>query len=110
MENQQDHGELMHALLECVLACENCAASCLQEDNVKMMARCITLDRDYADICAQAARLLQRKSPITKEYLQLCEKICRMCGDECAKHEMDHCQICAEACHRCADACSEVHV
>ncbi|MDP3826746.1 MAG: four-helix bundle copper-binding protein, partial [Polaromonas sp.] len=27
------------------------------------------------------------------------------CGDECAKHDMDHCQACARACHACAQEC-----
>lgn len=107
MENQQNQ-ELIQTLLNCALTCENCAASCLQEEDVKMMARCIALDRDCADICIQAARLLQRNSEISKEFLQVCEKICRLCGDECSKHQMEHCQKCAKACYACAEACSRM--
>ncbi|MEP7303836.1 MAG: four-helix bundle copper-binding protein, partial [Caldimonas sp.] len=29
----------------------------------------------------------------------LCAEICKACGEECAKHPMDHCQACARACH-----------
>ena len=109
MEDQQ-HQDLIRILLECAFTCENCATSCLQEEHVKMMARCIALDRDCSDICIQAAQLLQRNSEISVEFLQVCEHICRMCADECAKHEHDHCQHCAEVCRQCAEACSNVHV
>lgn len=108
MENH-DHSALIRKLLDCMLACENCATACLQEDDVKNMVGCISLDRDCADICAQAARLLQRNSPIAHQYLVLCEEICRMCSDECGKHEHDHCRKCAEACRICAEACHAHH-
>lgn len=108
MENH-DHSALIKKLFDCVLACENCATACLHEDDVKDMARCIALDRDCADICAQAARLLQRNSAIGHQYLVICEEICRMCGEECGKHEHDHCKQCAEACMTCADACHVHH-
>lgn len=108
MENH-DHTTLIQKLLDCVLACENCATACLNEENVKDMAACIKLDRDCADICAQAARLLKRDSAIAHQYLVLCEEICRLCGDECAKHHHMHCQQCAAACHECAEACHAHH-
>jgi hypothetical protein len=100
-----NHEQLIRTLLDCALACEHCATSCLQEEDVK----CIKLDRDCADICVQGARLLQRDSDIGHQYLVLCEEICRMCGDECSKHQMDHCQRCAAACRQCAEACHAHH-
>lgn len=108
MENH-DHSALIQKLVACMLACENCASACLREDNVKDMVRCISLDRDCADICAQSARLLQRNSEIAHQFLVLCEEICRMCGDECGKHQHDHCQKCAAACKECAEACHAHH-
>ncbi len=109
MENQQ-HQDLIRTLLECAFTCENCATACLQEEDVKMMVRCIALDRDCSDICIQAARLLQRNSQIAKEFLHVCEQICRLCAEECAKHSDEHCQHCAQACQSCAEACSHVMV
>lgn len=108
MENQK-YQELIQNLLNCALTCEHCAAACLQEEDVKMMAKCISLDRDCSDICFQAARLLQRESQIARQFLLLCEEICRMCADECSKHDDEHCKRCAEACRICADACHEHH-
>lgn len=108
MENH-NHQALIQKLLDCALACEHCATACLNEQDVTSMAACIKLDRDCADICLQAARLLQRESAIGHQYLVICEEICRMCGDECAKHEHEHCRQCARACVVCADACHEHH-
>src|SRR5476651_453287 len=109
MGQNHNHQQLIQRLLDCVLACEHCATACLGEDDVKMMAGCIRLDRDCADICSQAARLLQRDSVIAHQYLVLCEEICRLCAEECGKHNMDHCRQCAEACRQCAEACHAHH-
>jgi hypothetical protein len=108
MENH-DHTALIQKLLDCALACENCAAKSLHEEDVANMTRCIALNWDCADICIQAARLLKRNAEIGHQYLVLCEEICRMCGDECGKHDYGHCRQCAEACIVCAEACHMHH-
>ena len=105
----QNHHELIQKLLNCALSCEICATGCLKEEDVKMMARCINLDRDCADICIQAARLLKRDSEIGHQYLLICEEICRMCAAECGKYAHEHCKQCAQACKDCADACHAHH-
>ena len=89
----------------CASACEHCAGACLQEDDVKMMARCIALDMDCAQICRMAAAYMARGSQFAGAVCRLCAEICQACGDECAKHRHDHCQQCAKACHRCAEEC-----
>jgi hypothetical protein len=89
--------------------CNRCFDECLKEDDVKMMADCIRLDRECADMCAFAAKAMQSNSPFAKEICALCAKICRACGDECAKHEHhQHCKDCADACYRCAEACEQM--
>lgn len=108
MENHSNN-QLQQTILNCAMACERCAAACLQEDDVKDMTECIALDRDCADICFLAARLLKRDSVVARQYLLLCEEICRMCAEECSKHEHDHCKQCAEACLACAEACHLHH-
>ena len=75
--------ELLQQLIECALTCEECQAACLNEENITLLARCIELDRDCADICLQASRLVQRDSEIANEYLAVCEQICRMCAEVC---------------------------
>ncbi|MDF7813855.1 four-helix bundle copper-binding protein [Hymenobacter sp. YC55] len=98
---------LLDALQACVAACEQCASACLREDDVQMMVPCITLDRDCADICALAARLLARNSPHATHLLGECAEICRLCGAECAQHAAPHCQECAAACRRGEEACRQ---
>lgn len=92
----------------CAAYCDRCATSCLQEDDVKMMAECIRLDMDCAAVCRLAGGYMARDSKFARQICDLCADICQACGDECAKHEADHCQKCAEACKRCADECRKM--
>ena len=100
---------LLDALNACIASCEHCATACLSEQDVQMMARCISLDRDCADICALTARFLARGSEHAQHLLRECAEICKACGDECEKHgaHMQHCKECAEACRRCEQACRQ---
>ncbi len=86
-------------------ACEHCATGCLHGEDMKLMTRCIELDRSCADVCLFAAREMSRESVWVGAVCQLCAEICDACDEECAKHSMEHCQICAEACRTCAEAC-----
>jgi len=89
----------------CADACDTCSTACLQEDGVKMMARCIALDMDCAQICRLAAALMARGSQFAAAVCAVCAQVCQACADECARHEAQHCQDCAAACRRCADEC-----
>ncbi len=108
MKNQNAEA-LMQALLTCTATCETCATACLNETDVKMMTNCIKLDRDCADICSLAVRLIQRDSFISREFLLICERICHLCATECSKHTHEHCLKCAEACKECAHICHQYH-
>ena len=92
----------LDALNACVAACEHCSTACLQGADVQMMARCIRLTRDCADVCALTARLVARGSDNAALLLQACAESCRACAEECAQHAHRHCHECAEACRRCA--------
>ena len=50
----QEFRECIDACNACAAACDNCATACLAEEDVKMMARCIALDIDCAQICRLA--------------------------------------------------------
>lgn len=89
----------------CAIACDHCAASCLQEENVQMMAKCIKLDMDCAQICRLAASYMARDSEFAQAICKLCAEVCDACARECANHEAEHCQACARACWRCAQEC-----
>jgi hypothetical protein len=101
----QQYAPCIEACNACAVACDHCAASCLQEPDVKMVARCIALDMDCAQICRLAAAYMARGSEFAAAVCQACAEVCQACGDECARHQMSHCQECAAACRRCADEC-----
>ena len=106
MENNNREA-LMNSLISCALSCEKCAELCLSSTG-KEMRHCITLTYDCADVCMQAVRYLQRKSPITLSYLQICSQMCRLCAKECKKHDI--CIACADACFLCAEECESYEV
>ncbi len=93
------------ACVRCAQECEHCAAACLQEDDVKILARCIKLDADCGKICWSAAGHMSRGSKFAQEICRVCADICEACGEECNKHGMDHCQRCAEPCFKCTEEC-----
>jgi hypothetical protein len=97
--------ECIDACNACADACDHCSTACLAEADVKMMARCIALDMDCAQICRLAAAYMARGSAFAGAICRQCADICSVCADECAQHQMDHCQQCAQACRRCAEAC-----
>lgn len=45
----------------CAVYCDSCATACLQEDDVKMMAECIRLDIQCAQICRLAASFMAQE-------------------------------------------------
>lgn len=67
-----------------------------------MMAECVRLNRDCAEICWLAAGLMSRGSRFAGVICELCAEVCEACGRECGKHKHDHCQQCADACRNCA--------
>lgn len=93
------------ACYTCALACDHCASECLQEDDVKMMARCIALNVDCAAACRTAAEFMGRGSELSALVCTTCAEVCDACAEECERHDTDHCRECASACRRCADEC-----
>ena len=97
---------LIDALNDCAAACNHCATACLDEEDVKMMVKCIKIDLDCAAICSLTATLLARGSEHGKHLLKECIEVCNACAEECEKHaHMQHCKKCAEDCRKCAEAC-----
>ncbi|MGF2615898.1 four-helix bundle copper-binding protein [Rossellomorea vietnamensis] len=105
---QQTYEECIKACQECLEACNVCFDSCLNEENVGMMAGCIRLDRECAAVCSLAVNSMQSGSPNVKEILKLLVKVCESCGNECNKHEHDHCRKCAAACFTCGEECKKL--
>ena len=53
----------------CAAYCDKCATECLKEDNVKMMAECIRLNMQCAQICRLAASFMAQDLPSMCRHL-----------------------------------------
>ena len=107
--------ECIEACFDCTQACTTCADACIGEGDMQMLARCVRLDLDCADICEATGRILSRQTATEAQMLhailQACAEACRLCAEKCenhAEHGMEHCRVCAEACRRCEQACNSV--
>lgn len=96
------------ACLACAAVCNHCASECTKEDDVKMMAKCISLDMQCAAICASAAQLMSLGSEHAKAMCKICAEACEACYQECSKHDHKHCQECAALCKACAEECRKM--
>ncbi len=96
---------LIQTLKDCSVECNHCYSACLQEEDVKMMVKCIKLDRNCADICDMTAAWLASGSELSDKLKKLCSEVCNACAEECEKHSHEHCKRCAEVCRKCSEAC-----
>jgi hypothetical protein len=113
MSNQllqnQKYQDCTEACNACAESCEFCATSCLREQDVKLLERCIQLNRECASTCYTASKVMSMDGEFAKQICNLCADIYDACVQECRKHkEMDHCQQCAEACRLCAEVCRKM--
>ncbi|GGP08374.1 four-helix bundle copper-binding protein [Oceanobacillus neutriphilus] len=106
--SHKQHQQLIDALQDCIIACNHCYDACLKEEDIQMMAGCIRLDRECAEICSFLAQALCRDTPFATELASVCASICEACGNECKQHDHEHCQKCADACFQCAEACKSI--
>jgi hypothetical protein len=103
--------QLLNLLNNCIAECNHCASACLEEEDVKMLTKCIKLDLDCAEICNLVVGYLARGSQHAEHLMGECAEICRACAEECEKHAahgMEHCRTCAEACRKCAEECMQM--
>ncbi|MGE6753867.1 four-helix bundle copper-binding protein [Rossellomorea sp. NPDC071047] len=106
--SHEKYQSVINALHECMVACNHCYDSCLKEEDLNMMKECIRYDRECADMCAYLEQSLVRGTPFASELAGVCAAICEACGEECKKHDHDHCQACADACFKCAEECKKI--
>lgn len=85
--SHEQHQELLQILHECMVECNHCYNVCLKEEDIKMMAVCIRLDRECADVCNYLEQAISRGTPFISELASVCAKICEACGNECKKHD-----------------------
>lgn len=108
MNNYHNYKLYIDACLKCAAICNHCASSCLKEDDVKMMSRCIQLDMECATVCYATAQLMSLGSEKVKDMCKLCAAVCGACAIECSQHDNEHCRECEAICRECADLCSVI--
>lgn len=96
------------ACLKCAAICNHCASSCLEEDDTKMMIKCIQLDMECAALCYAVAQLMSLGSDKAAALCKICAELCEACAAECMKYENEHCKECAVACKECAAECRKM--
>ena len=107
--SHKENQSLITVLNNCAAVCNHCITACLEEEDVKMLANCIKLDIDCAEICSLTAAFVVRGSAHASHLMAECADICNNCADECEKHShMEHCKECADACRICAEACGQM--
>jgi hypothetical protein len=106
--NYDKYKKCIEACLACASLCNNCASSCLQEKDVKMMASCIQLDMECAVLCYASAQLMSMDSARVIDFCRLCAEVCTACAASCEEHDNNHCKACAAACKKCARECMKI--
>lgn len=98
----------------CLVSCNACADACLGGSEPQVMARCIRLDLDCADLCAATLAVLCRQTApdygLIRKQVESMQLACRACGDECMNHadRMEHCRLCGETCRDCEQKCDDL--
>lgn len=110
MDSFAQYRACIEACLRCAAICNHCAASCLQEEHVEKMTKCIQMDMECAAICIATAQVLSMGGTQAKEMAMICAQICDQCSMECAKHDNRHCRECSDICHNCANECRDLQV
>lgn len=106
--SHEKNKQLISTLNDCASECNHCTIACLDEQNVKMLTKCIKLNLDCAEICKLAVSFLARGSEHSEHILKECAELCEACAKECEMHnDLEHCKVCAEECRKCAEACQQ---
>lgn len=90
LQNQK-YQNCLEACNACAESCEFCATLFVREQDVKMLERCIQLNRECASICHTASKVISMHGEFPKQICNLCADICDACAQECEKHsQMNH--------------------
>ena len=110
MTGYHTYKSCIEACLRCAAICNHCASSCLGEEHLQMMAKCIQLGMECASICYATAQILSIGGSQAKAMAMICAQTCDDCSLECAKHDNQHCRECSDICHNCANQCRDIQV
>jgi hypothetical protein len=104
-----DVNHLVQVLTNCSKTCRELTGSSsldiAREHNLPDFPKLIRLVNDAAASCDIAILLIDRKSHIVVDFLQVCEELTMECAWECSNYGFDICKQCADACEQAAKAC-----
>ena len=105
----EELGEAIKHAMYCAAICNSCADACSAED--MDMRRCIRLCSDCSDVCTALYRVASRRTSgnveVIEAMLETCITACRVCAEECAKHDNAHCRRCATMCRESLEDCEK---
>lgn len=100
---------LEQALENCSKICrsltESDALNVARDHGLPDLKRLNRLVNDCAASCDIAILLIERKSPIIADFLEVCEELAMECAWECSKYGLEQCKKCSEACEHVAKMC-----
>jgi hypothetical protein len=104
-----DVTRLVQVLADCSKICRRLTASnaldIAREHALPEVPRLIRLVNDCAASCDIALLLIERKSHIALDFLQVCEELAMECAWECSKYGLEPCKECSAACEQVAKLC-----
>jgi hypothetical protein len=101
--------QVVNVLRDCAKMCRSLSTSSalvLAEDlSLPDVPKLVRLVNDCAASCDIAILLIERKSHIAVDFLEVCEELAMECAWECSKYGFDVFKKCAVACESAAKAC-----
>lgn len=108
--NEQLGEAIKHAMYGAAIM-NSCADACNAEDGD--MARCIRLCSDASDACTAYYRIASRRTAgnvtLIKSLSEAVIIACKVCAEECAKHDNAHCKRCERMCREVVEDVSKAH-
>ena len=99
------------ACRECAKACDACNKHCLAMVKGGDKAHLISakLSADCMEVCNVAAKIVERKGPMSTAICEACAKACDLCAAECKKNvKMAPMAACKKSCDACSAACKKM--
>lgn len=108
--NEQLGEAVKHALYGAAIM-NSCADACNAEDGD--MSRCIRLCSDASDLCTAYYRVASRRTSgnvtVIKSLSEAVIIACKVCAEECAKHDNAHCKRCEQMCREVVEDVVKAH-
>ena len=102
-------GEAVKHAMYCAAICNSCVDACNAEQ--MDMSECIRKCSDASDICQAVSTVAARRTHgnmvVIKSLLEACIIACKVCAEECAKHDNPHCRRCEQMCRECMEDCNK---